>query len=147
MQYTAINKVSIFIRKLFDRLIKENRLTFIKLATTIAVIMTVASLIIIIIGAKIIREKSIHDYATQDAKQISRFVFESLYSGMVNGWTKKEIAEAIQRLNKVEPGMKIKVLRGAPIIKEFGEIEGGRQEGEQSNIVNAEVRSSTSTTI
>jgi len=62
--------------------------------------------------------------ARDDAYKTSQLVFQSLYSAMRKGWTKDEIREIIARLNKIEPDMQIRVFRGQPVIRQYGEIKG-----------------------
>lgn len=121
-----------YLNKLLDRFAKERQITFIRLATAIAVIITILSISGIFIASKIVKEKSIRDLAKNDARQISLFIFESFYSGMVSGWTKNEISASIERLNRVEPDMKVSVFRGIPIITEYGEMHGEKDMREKS---------------
>jgi diguanylate cyclase (GGDEF)-like protein len=122
-----------YINKLLNRFAKERQITFIRLATAIAIIITMLSVSGIFIASKIVKEKSIRDLAKNDARQISLFIFESLYSGMVSGWTKNEISASIERLNRVEPDMKVSVFRGTPIIAEYGEMHGEKDMREKSH--------------
>ncbi|MBI4666017.1 MAG: EAL domain-containing protein [Nitrospinae bacterium] len=71
-----------------------------------------------------LKDRAITDLAQDDARQISGLVFQSLYSAMSKGWNKDEIQEIITRLNQNEWEMKIRVMRGFPVIRQFGEIEG-----------------------
>lgn len=72
----------------------------------------------------IIERKAVEDLAREDARQTSELIFQSLYSAMRKGWDKAEIAEIIQRLNETRPDATIRVFRGAPVIRQYGEIPG-----------------------
>ncbi len=73
------------------------------------------------------RDRAIDDLASQDAKKTSKLVFESLYAAMRKGWTKDDIRDIIDRLNLVEPDMRIRVFRGDPVIRQFGELPGEKE--------------------
>ena len=73
-----------------------------------------------------LRSRAIGNLAREDARKTSRLVFQSLYSAMKKGWNKNEISDIIDRLNQTEPEMKIRVYRGEPVIRQFGEITGER---------------------
>ncbi len=88
---------------------------------------TVITIIVVLIISINLQKRAINDLARQDARQTSRLVFQSLYSAMRKGWTKQEIQEIIQRLNRTSPEMNIRVFRGDPVIRQFGEIPGERE--------------------
>lgn len=67
-----------------------------------------------------IRDRAVHDLAREDARQTSQLVFQSLYSAMRKGWSKQDINEAIERLNRQFPDLKIRVYRGEAVASQFG---------------------------
>ncbi len=121
--------------RILKTLIEKTQFNFTRLAAVIAITITVLSMIVLFIGAKVVKEKAIHDLAKYDARQITQFIFQSLYSAMSKGWTKGEIKGVIERLNRVEPDMKIEVLRGFPVIEQFGEMPGEREMREKDPLI------------
>jgi diguanylate cyclase (GGDEF)-like protein len=105
------------------------------LVLIITFLFLIATLCGIFFTSSFIKEKAINDMAQEDAYKTSKLVFQSLYSAMKKGWTKDEIMEIIARLNKIEPGMKISVLRGQPVIKQYGEIEGEKRIRENDQLI------------
>lgn len=67
-----------------------------------------------------IRDRAVHDLAREDARQTSQLVFQSLYSAMRKGWSKQDINEAIERLNRQFPDLRIRVYRGEVVARQFG---------------------------
>ncbi|MBI5327214.1 MAG: hypothetical protein HZB80_02830 [Deltaproteobacteria bacterium] len=110
-----------------NSIFSKAHISFNKLTAYIVLITVAASVTVIFIGARILKEKAIHDLAKQEAKQTSQFVFQSLYSAMSKGWTKDEIKDIIKRLNSVQQNMEIIVVRGEPVIRQFGEIPGEKE--------------------
>jgi len=98
-----------------------------QLVVTITFLFLIATVLGIYLTSSYIKEKAINDLARDDAYKTSQLVFQSLYSAMRKGWTKEEIQEIIVRLNKIEPEMKIRVLRGIPVIEQYGEISGEKE--------------------
>jgi diguanylate cyclase (GGDEF)-like protein len=84
----------------------------------------VASFLLIYGLSGMMRDRAVKDLAREDAQDISRLVFQSLYSSMRKGWNKDEINESIQRLNKEMPDMRIRVWRGAVVADQFGKMAG-----------------------
>jgi len=84
----------------------------------------VLSLLGLFLFTDVIKHKAINDLAREEAQQTSELIFQSLYSTMRKGWNKQEIKDVIERLNRAEPDMNIRVFRGAPVIRQFGEVEG-----------------------
>ncbi|CAA7621462.1 bifunctional diguanylate cyclase/phosphodiesterase [Magnetospirillum sp. UT-4] len=70
-----------------------------------------------------VRERSIHDLAREEARQTSTLVFEALYSAMRKGWSKQEVSEIVARLQAALPDLTVRVVRGSPVIEQFGEID------------------------
>ena len=56
-----------------------------------------------------LKGESIKSLSKSDAKQTSMLVFESLYSAMEKGWTKKDLEKIINRLNNVNKDLDINV--------------------------------------
>ncbi len=71
-----------------------------------------------------IKDTAIDRLAAEEARQTSKLVFEGLYIGMRKGWDKEEIQKIISEFNEVAPEMSIRIFRGEPVIKQFGDIEG-----------------------
>ena len=74
----------------------------------------------------VVRDRSVQNLAHDDAQQVSRLVFQSLYSAMRKGWNKQEIKEVIGRLNVAMPGLSIRVYRGEIVERQFGAMPGER---------------------
>ncbi len=77
---------------------------------------------VVLFLSKYVEEKAIGDIALKEGRQTSQLVFQGLYSVMERGWTKDDIHKTVERLNSSLPGLDIKVFRGAPVIREFGDI-------------------------
>ena len=95
-----------------------------RLVVLITALFLVLTITLIYLTSTYIKQKAISDLAREDARQTSELVFQSLYTAMRKGWTKDEIMEIVERLNNVEPEMSIQVFRGAPVIRQYGDIEG-----------------------
>jgi len=63
----------------------------------------------------------------KSARGRSELIFRALYTVMSKGWDKEKISEMMAKLNMTNPDMTIMVFRGAPVIREFGDIEGQRE--------------------
>jgi hypothetical protein len=72
-------------------------------------------------------KREIAGVALQSARDTSELIFRALYAVMSKGWDKEKINEMVAKLNKTNPGMRIRVFRGEPVINEFGEKEGERE--------------------
>jgi diguanylate cyclase (GGDEF)-like protein len=66
----------------------------------------------------------VREMAHADAKRISEMVFEHLYSVMRKGWTGKEIDEITHRIHLRLPDHQVIVVRGEPVVKQYGDREG-----------------------
>jgi len=106
-----------------------------QLVLIITFLFLIATLIGIYFTSNYIKEKAINDLAQDDAYKTSQLIFQSLYSAMRKGWTKEEIEEIITRLNKIEPTMKVRVLRGMPVIRQYGEINGEKEVRENDPLI------------
>ncbi|WP_245644113.1 diguanylate cyclase [Magnetospirillum moscoviense] len=84
---------------------------------------TAAALVVVVLVSAHVRERSIQDLARDEARQTSTLVFEALYSAMRKGWSKEEIGEVVTRLQTALPDLTIRVVRGRPVIEQFGEME------------------------
>jgi diguanylate cyclase (GGDEF)-like protein len=80
--------------------------------------------VMVLLLSTFIERRAIADLAHEDARQTSELVFQSLYSAMRKGWDKDEIQDIIQRLNETLPDASIRVFRGDPVVRQFGEITG-----------------------
>ncbi len=70
------------------------------------------------------RQSTVHDMARADAKRISQMVFEHLYSVMRKGWTRTEIDDVIHHIQVQLPGYEIVLIRGEPVVRQFGDRPG-----------------------
>ena len=82
------------------------------------------ALLLILAISEVVRTKAIQDLAHDEARDVSRMAFESLYSVMRKGWNKQEINEVIARLDGSLPGTKVRAFRGAAVTRQFGAIPG-----------------------
>lgn len=67
----------------------------------------------------------------KNARNTSKLVFQALYTVMSKGWDKEKISNLLEKINRTNPGMTIRIFRGDPVIREFGDIEGQREIREQ----------------
>ncbi len=100
------------------------RLTLGRLLALLAVFSLTAALAIIFFVSATVQDEAVHDLARQNAQQTSRLVFQSLYSAMRKGWSKREITGIIERLNDNFPELKINVYRGEIVARQFGVMAG-----------------------
>jgi c-di-GMP phosphodiesterase len=100
------------------------RITLGRLLISLAVLSLAAAFIIVFLMSSVVRDRAILELSHQDAQQTSRLIFQTLYSGMRKGLTKREIAETIQDLNKSFPELKINVYRGEIVARQFGAMAG-----------------------
>lgn len=101
-----------------------NSISLSRLVTLVTAAFFLITLVLIFVVSTYVREKAISDLARDDARKTSELVFQSLYSAMRKGWSKAEITEIIRRLNTAEPDLRVRVFRGEPVIRQFGEIPG-----------------------
>jgi len=101
-----------------------SKLTLGKLLVLLTAVSLALALVLILVLADVVRNHAVRDFARADAQQTSRLVFESLYSEMRKGWNKQEIRDAIWRLNKAMPGLRINVYRGKTVEQQFGAMAG-----------------------
>lgn len=95
-----------------------------RLILLITLVFLLVTIGVIYFTSSYIREQAIKELAEDDARKTSELIFQSLYSAMRKGWDKEEIGEIIDRLNRAQPDVRIRVLRGEPVIEQYGEIEG-----------------------
>ncbi|WP_096704086.1 EAL domain-containing protein [Magnetospirillum sp. 15-1] len=98
------------------------RISITRVVFLLSLTATVLALGVVVLISSHVREKSVHDLARDEAHQTSTLVFETLYAAMRKGWSKDEIGEVITRLQAALPDLSIHVIRGAPVIEQFGEI-------------------------
>jgi c-di-GMP phosphodiesterase len=96
------------------------RITLGRLLISLAVVSLAAAFIIVLLMSSAVRDRAVLELSHQDAQQTSRLIFQTLYSGMRKGLTKREIVETIQDLNKSFPDLKISVYRGEIVSRQFG---------------------------
>ena len=84
----------------------------------------IGGMFLLLLIANPIKERTINDIAQNEARQLSDMVFQSLYSAMSKGWSKNDIQEIIKTLNDNDQDVFVQVFRGAPVIRQFGEIPG-----------------------
>ncbi len=85
---------------------------------------TVLAVVVVYTMSQFIERKAIQDLAVEEARQTSKLVFQSLYSAMSKGWSEEEIDEIIGRLNSIQPGMKVDVVRSHAVIQQYGDRAG-----------------------
>lgn len=100
---------------------------------TLGQVVLFLALIFIVVTASIttgltqqIRERAVADLAREEARQVAELSFLSLYSAMRKGWNQDDIATITDDLNSAMPGVNIRIFRGSPVIRQFGDIEQDR---------------------
>jgi len=96
------------------------RITLGKLLISLAVLSLSAAIVIVLLMSSAVRDRAVLELSHQDAQQTTRLIFQTLYSGMRKGFTRREIVETIQDLNKGFPELKINVYRGEAVARQFG---------------------------
>ncbi|MFZ5523968.1 MAG: EAL domain-containing protein [Pseudomonadota bacterium] len=96
------------------------RITLGRLLISLAALSLTAAFIIVLLMSSLVRDSAVLELSHKDAQQTSRLIFQTLYSGMRKGLTKREIAETIHDLNKSFPELKINVYRGEIVARQFG---------------------------
>ena len=109
------------------------RMPLARLLILLAVLSLTAAFIIVLLMSSVVRDRAVLELSHQDAQQTSRLIFQTLYSGMRKGLTKREIAETIQDLNKSFPELKIYVYRGEIVARQFGAMAGEQAAIEQDD--------------
>lgn len=100
----------------------NKKITFTKLILQIILFSLTFALIIGIVYAQYLKYEKVKVITEEKSKKITRLAFESLYSAMEKGWTKLEIQNIIDRLNKVDIDLEINVFRGKKVQEEYGKI-------------------------
>ena len=101
----------------------QARISITRVVFLLSLTATALALAVVIMISGHVREKSVHDLARDEARQTSTLVFETLYAAMRKGWSKDEITEVIGRLKSALPDLSVRVVRGAPVIAQFGELD------------------------
>lgn len=101
--------------------------TFTKITAKIIFVTLFITLILSYSYAEFMKQEAISEIAHIDAKKTSGLVFESLYSAMQRGWTKDDLKEIINRLNRVDQNMRINVYRSPIVAQLYGEIEADKK--------------------
>ncbi len=105
------------------RLLKQPRISITRVVFLLFLTATVLALGVVVAISSHVREKSVNDLARDEAHQTSTLVFETLYAAMRKGWSKTEITDVIARLQVALPDLTVRVVRGRPVIEQFGEID------------------------
>lgn len=105
-----------------DDLMIKARISITRVVFLLSLTATVLALGVVVLVSGHVRQKSVQDLARDEAHQTSTLVFETLYAAMRKGWAKDEINEVIGRLQSALPDLSIHVIRGRPVIEQFGEI-------------------------
>ncbi len=71
---------------------------------------------------------AVEDLARQDAREMSQMVFLSLYSSMRKGWDKSDIRRVIEEYDRIKPGLDVDVIRGGPVVRQYGDTEFAQRE-------------------
>lgn len=95
-----------------------------RLLISITLLSPAIAFLLMFLLADVVRDRAVHELARDDARQISRLVFQSLYSSMLKGWNKQEILADIKRLNESFPNLKISIYRGEIVAHQFGSMQG-----------------------
>ena len=59
-------------------------------------------------------------YMTEEARRISSFTFDILYSSMREGWNKDDIRAGMSKINKSNPGINVRLIRGPVVKNQYG---------------------------
>jgi c-di-GMP phosphodiesterase len=70
------------------------------------------------------RMTAVSNMAKADGQRIASLAFEHLYSVMRKGSERAEIDELIQHVQRHLPGYRVAIIRGAPVVRQFGDRPG-----------------------
>ncbi|MEW5727085.1 MAG: diguanylate cyclase [Pseudomonadota bacterium] len=73
-----------------------------------------------------VQSRSVSSLAEAESRRSAELVFQNLYSVMRKGWTRDEIAELVDRVNRTNPDLDIRVYRSEQVAAMFGEVEADR---------------------
>ncbi|MCX6072777.1 MAG: EAL domain-containing protein [Campylobacterales bacterium] len=110
----------------------SHKTTYTKIAAKIIFMTMVVTLFFGFFYSEYMKKDAISKLAHQDAKKTSALVFETLYSAMQRGWTKEDLREIINRLNRVDKNMKVNVYRSEIVANRFGEIANDKRARESN---------------
>lgn len=113
----------------------ESYITYKRLIAKAVIISLVTSLAVAFLYGIYIKKRAVDDLARVDARKTSRLAFEALYSAMEKGWSKQELDAIINRLNEVEPQMKINAYRSPIVAELFGDHGNDKQIRESDPMV------------
>lgn len=102
---------------------RNEKTSYTKMTAKLMILTLVLTLTVAYIYGEYLKHDSIEKLSRQDAKQTSMLIFESLYSAMAKGWNKEELKQIVNRLNKVNPDLKIDVYRSDIVARNFNDIE------------------------
>lgn len=66
-------------------------------------------------------DQSLNDFALRESRKNSEMVFKSLFAAMKEGWDQDDIEKLSLMLSQNEWGMRVRVYRGDPVTRQFGE--------------------------
>jgi hypothetical protein len=72
-------------------------------------------------------DQSLNEFALRQSRKNSEMVFKSLLAVMSQGWNQDDIERLSQMLSQSEVGMRVRVHRGEPVIRQFGEASPKRR--------------------
>ncbi|MFV0563520.1 EAL domain-containing protein [Malaciobacter mytili] len=97
--------------------------TYKKLITKIIFFTLFVTLGVAFIYGEYLKKDAIEKLTKIDAKKTSKLIFQSLYSAMEKGWTKKDLANIIDRINTIDEEMVVNVYRSPIVAELYGDIE------------------------
>lgn len=104
----------------------NHKTTYKKITAKIIFISLSITLAAAFLYGEYLKQSAMTTLGKADAKKTSMLVFESLYTAMERGWTKKDLQAIITRLNNVDPTLKVNITRGDIVAGQFGDIEKDR---------------------
>ena len=110
----------------------KSKTSYTKITAKIIFVTLIFTLISAFLYGEYMKRDAIAKLAHVDARKTSKLVFESLYSAMQRGWTRDDIYEVIDRLNKIDTNMNVNVYRSAVVAERFGEIEKDKEKRENN---------------
>jgi len=72
-------------------------------------------------------DQSLNEFALAESRRNSEMVFKSLFAAMKEGWDQDDIEKLSLMLSANEWGMRVRVYRGEPVIRQFGEAIAARR--------------------
>lgn len=100
----------------------NKKTTYKKLILRSILVTLAITLGIAFIYAHVMKQDAIEKLTRIDAKKTTQLVFETLYSSMSKGWTKKDLETIIHRVNNIDSNMIVNVYRSEVVANQFGDI-------------------------